>query len=95
MLPGTQGVFLALAVSSRGSLSELLSKALRAAAIQPCYREVITEVDYTQQQNLISKPLRNAETLGLEFWAKAFSKQENQRGALRFELQLRCVFLIK
>lgn len=57
-------------VSSQGSLSELLSKPLWAATTQPFYREVIMEVDYTQQQNLISKPLRNAETLGLKFSVK-------------------------
>lgn len=55
-------VFIAaeLVVSSRGSLTELLSKPLWAQTIYPFYREVIIEVDYTRQQNLISKPLRNA-----------------------------------
>lgn len=72
-------------MSSHGSLSELLSKPLWAATIYPFYREVIIEVDYTQQQNLISKPLRNAETLGLKFSGKAYSKQENEQRALTFQ----------
>lgn len=59
------------------------------------YWDVITEVDYIQQQNLISKPLRNAETFGLKFPGKAYSKHENDQRALHFKLQLRCVFLIK
>lgn len=88
MLPGTQGVFLeaVLAVSSRGSLSELLSKPLWARTIYPFYREVIIEVDYTQQQNLISQPLRNTETFGLKFSGKACSKHENEQRALHFKL---------
>lgn len=56
-----------LVVSSRGSLTELLSKPLWAQTIYPLYREVIIEVDYTRQQNLISKPLRNA---GWNGWIK-------------------------
>lgn len=48
-----------LVVSRHGSLTELLSKPLWAQTIYSFYREVIMEVDYTQQQNLISKPLRS------------------------------------
>lgn len=82
-------------MSSHGSLSELLSKPLWALTIYPFYREVIIEVDYTQQQNLISEPLRNTETFGLKFSGKAYSKRENEQRALHFKLQFRCVFLIK
>lgn len=88
VLPGTQGAFLeaVLAVSSCGSLSELLSKPLWGQTIYPFYREVIIEVDYTQQQNLISQPLRNTETFGLKFSGKACSKHENEQRALHFKL---------
>lgn len=73
-------------MGSHGSLSEVLSKPLWAATICPFYREVIIEVDYTQQQNLISKPLRSAETLRLKFLGKAYSKQEKEQRARRFKL---------
>lgn len=92
VLPGTQGVFLEAVLAA---LSELLCKPHVGSDYLYLYWDVVTEVDYTQQQNLISKPLRNAETFGLKFPGKAYSKHENDQRALHFQLQLRCVFLIK
>lgn len=90
-------------VSSHDSLTELLSKPLWAQTIYPFYSKVIIEVDYTQQQNLISKPLRNA---GCKVWIKhlgqsLFQTQKVHLHSIEDAVHIlkfasgRCVFLIK